>query len=90
MDWPFGVVKFVRPQTPPIVELLVISDLKTTSQSVLVIHRLNKTRVESVQLGKTSKRLWSCQTLISVLFIIFYKEKNDSWVKKKNLGSKKC
>ena len=37
MDWPFGVVKFVRPQTPPIVELLVIYDLKTTSQSVLKI-----------------------------------------------------
>ena len=46
----------------------------------------NKTRVESVQLGKTSKRLWSCQTLIFVLSIIFYKEKIQIRAFGKNYG----
>ena len=49
MDWPFGVVKFVRPQTPPIVELLVIYDLKTTSQSVLLL--LDKHFVRTIDNG---------------------------------------
>ena len=55
---------------------------RTVEKDWIMKYRTNKTRVESVKLGKTSKRLWSCQTLIFVLSIIFYKEKNNSWVKK--------